>query len=47
MLYSELRDGNVTAGHEQLGVLKGALSYLPSGIKMVWRRIVGLATASG
>lgn len=35
MLYSEFRDGNVTAGHEQLRVLKEALSYLPSGIKKV------------
>lgn len=35
MLYSEFRDGNVTAGHEQLRVLKEALSYLPSGVKKV------------
>ena len=35
MLYSEFRDGNVTAGHEQLRVLKEALSYLPSGIRKV------------
>jgi hypothetical protein len=35
MLYSEFRDGNVTAGHEQLRVLKEALSCLPSWIKKV------------
>jgi len=35
MLYSEFRDGNVTAGHEQLRVFKEALSHLPSGIKKV------------
>jgi hypothetical protein len=35
MLYSEFRDGNVTAGHEQLRVLKEAISYLPPGIKKV------------
>ncbi len=35
MLHSEFRDGNVTAGHEQLRVLKEALSCLPSGIKKV------------
>ena len=35
MLYSEFRDGNVTAGHEQLRVFKEALSCLPLGIKKV------------
>jgi hypothetical protein len=35
MLHSEFRDGNVTAGHEQLRVFKEALSCLPSGIKRV------------
>jgi Transposase DDE domain group 1 len=35
MLYSEFRDGNVPAGHEQLRVLKDALRYLPAGVKTV------------
>ncbi len=35
MLHTEFRDGNIPAGHEQLRVLKEALSYLPSGIKKV------------
>jgi len=35
MLHTEFRDGNVTAGHEQLRVFKEALSYLPRGIKKV------------
>jgi len=29
MLYSEFRDGNVPAGHEQLRVMKESLSHLP------------------
>lgn len=35
MLYSEFRDGNVPAGHEQLRVLRDALSYLPPGVTKV------------
>lgn len=35
VLHTEFRDGNVPAGHEQLRVLKEALSYLPSEIKKV------------
>ena len=35
MLYSEFRDGNVPAGHEQLRVLKDSLRHLPSGVKQV------------
>jgi hypothetical protein len=35
MLYSEFRDGNVPAGHEQLRVLKDSLRHLPSGVKKV------------
>jgi len=35
ILHTEFRDGNVPAGHEQLRVLKEALSCLPSGIKKV------------
>jgi hypothetical protein len=35
MLYSEFRDGNVPAGHEQLRVLKDCLSYLPASVKKV------------
>ncbi len=35
MLHTEFRDGNVTAGHEQLRVLKEALCCLPSGVKKV------------
>ena len=30
MLYSEFRDGNVPAGHEQLRVMKDCLRYLPA-----------------
>jgi hypothetical protein len=32
MLYSEFRDGNVPAGHEQLRVLKDCLRYLPMSV---------------
>jgi hypothetical protein len=32
MLYSEFRDGNVPAGHEQLRVLKAALAHLPANV---------------
>ena len=32
MLYSEFRDGNVPAGHEQLRVLQDALGYLPASV---------------
>ena len=35
MLYSEFRDGNVPAGHEQLRVMKESLSHLPDGVKKV------------
>jgi len=35
VLHTEFRDGNVPAGHEQMRVLKEALSCLPSGIKKV------------
>ena len=35
MLYSEFRDGNVPAGHEQLRVLQGSLEYLPASVKQV------------
>ena len=35
MLYSEFRDGNVPAGHEQLRVLKECLQYLPAGVTKV------------
>ena len=35
MLHTEFRDGNVPACHEQLRVLKEALSYLPYGVKKV------------
>ncbi len=35
MLYSEFRDGNVPAGHEQLRVLKECLRYLPDGVTKV------------
>jgi len=35
LLHTEFRDGNVTAGHEQLRVLKEALCCLPLGIKKV------------
>jgi hypothetical protein len=35
MLYSEFRDGNVPAGHEQLRVMKDCLRYLPAGVTKV------------
>jgi len=35
MVYSEFRDGNVPAGHEQLRVLKVSLLHLPSGVRKV------------
>ena len=35
MVYSEFRDGNVPAGHEQLRVLKDCLSYLPASVTKV------------
>ena len=35
MLYSEFRDGNVPAGHEQLRVLQDCLLYLPASVKKV------------
>ena len=38
MLYSEFRDGNVPAGHEQLRVLKDSLGHMPDGVKNVYLR---------
>ncbi|HZE15588.1 MAG TPA: IS1380 family transposase, partial [Mycobacterium sp.] len=35
MLYSEFRDGNVPAGHEQLRVLRDCLGYLPDDVTQV------------
>ena len=35
MLYSEFRDGNVPAGHEQLRVLRDCLPYLPADVSKV------------
>jgi hypothetical protein len=35
MLYSEFRDGNVPAGHEQLRVLKDSLAHLPASVTEV------------
>jgi hypothetical protein len=35
MLYSEFRDGNVPAGHEQLRVLKECLRHLPESVRKV------------
>jgi hypothetical protein len=35
MLYSEFRDGNVPAGHEQLRVLRDSLRYLPANVTKV------------
>lgn len=35
MLYSEFRDGNVPAGHEQLRVMKDCLGHLPGSVKQV------------
>jgi hypothetical protein len=38
MLYTEFRDGNVPAGHEQKRVLEEGLRYLPAGVKTVMLR---------
>src|SRR5271156_3677198 len=38
MLYSEFRDGNVPAGHEQLRVLKDSLGHVPDGVKKMYLR---------
>jgi len=35
MLYSEFRDGNVPAGHEQLRVMKESLRHLPDSVEKV------------
>jgi len=35
MLYSEFRDGNVPAGHEQLRVMQDCLRHLPQSVKKV------------
>jgi hypothetical protein len=35
MLHSQFRDGNVPAGWKQLGVVKEAISHLPSSVKTV------------
>jgi Transposase DDE domain group 1 len=35
MLYSEFRDGNVPAGHEQLRVLRASLGHLPASVTTV------------
>ena len=35
MLYSEFRDGNVPAGHEQLRVMKDCLAHLPASVTKV------------
>ena len=35
MLYSEFRDGNVPAGHEQLRVMNESLRHLPDSVKKV------------
>jgi hypothetical protein len=35
MIYSEFRDGNVPAGHEQLRVLKDCLLHLPDSVQKV------------
>ena len=35
MLYSEFRDGNVPAGHEQLRVLTDSLRHLPDSVTKV------------
>ena len=35
LLYSEFRDGNVPAGHEQKRVLQEALEHLPEGVQRV------------
>ena len=38
VVHSEFRDGNVTASHQQLRVLKEALGHLPSGVDKVMLR---------
>ncbi len=38
LLYTEFRDGNVPAGHQQLRVLKESLSHLPEGVEQVYIR---------
>ena len=38
MLYSEFRDGNVPAGHEQLRVMKDSLPALPANVTKVYVR---------
>jgi Transposase DDE domain group 1 len=38
MLYSEFRDGNVPAGHEQLRVMQDCLRYLPASVTKVTLR---------
>jgi hypothetical protein len=38
MVYSEFRDGNVPAGHEQLRVMKSCLAGLPQTVKKVFLR---------
>src|ERR1700732_2353716 len=35
ILYSEFRDGNVPAGHEQLRVLQASLAHLPASVTTV------------
>ena len=35
MLYSEFRDGNVPAGHEQVRILKDSLRHLPDSVRTV------------
>jgi hypothetical protein len=35
VLHTEFRDGNVPAGHKNLGILKEALEHLPDGVKSV------------
>jgi len=35
VLHTELRDGNVPAGYEQLRVLQEALALLPAGVETV------------
>ena len=38
IVHSELRDGNVPAGHQQLRVLTEALEHLPAGVEKVMMR---------
>ncbi len=38
LLYTEFRDGNVPAGHEQLRVLKESLNHLPESVEEVYVR---------